>query len=277
MLFLLKSSLVLAILTTAYAWLVKRETFLRVNRWLLWLNVAAALLLPVTPLPDWEWLPDAPSEVVANLVSSQPQVVGHQQDVGNDKQSGEGNKTVQIPQTVNHKRQTVNDKPQTVNHKHQTINVLTILYFVVVAGLAGRFLVQLVTLWRLRLRGTVYNTDEGLVLVASEAVKTPFSFFKWVFFNPAQHTPDEWAQVYAHERVHALQWHSADMVVAEIFKIVFWFNPFVWWHHRLVQETLEYLTDRAVLDSGIEKKSYQFHLLRSTLQTDTETFTNHFN
>jgi hypothetical protein len=140
-----------------------------------------------------------------------------------------------------------------------------------------KLLIQLLSLWRLKKGGTTYNTDEGLRLVESDKITAPFSFFHWIFYNPTQHSDDEWQQIWAHECVHAQQHHSIDMLAAEVLKIVFWFNPFAWWHQRLVQETLEFITDRAVLDSGVEKKSYQYHLLRSTLSADNEAFTNHFN
>lgn len=48
--YLLKVSLLLAVLTLAYRWLIQYETFSKVNRVLLWLNVAAAWTLPLIPL-----------------------------------------------------------------------------------------------------------------------------------------------------------------------------------------------------------------------------------
>lgn len=51
--YLLKVSLLLAVLTLAYRWLIQFETFSKVNRVLLWLNVAAAWTLPLIPLASW--------------------------------------------------------------------------------------------------------------------------------------------------------------------------------------------------------------------------------
>ena len=133
------------------------------------------------------------------------------------------------------------------------------------------------TLWRLKRNGVNYEPEDGVQLVESEKITAPFSFFHWVFYNPIHHNDDEWAQIWAHECIHVHQRHSIDMLTAEALKIVFWFNPFAWWHQRLVQETLEFITDRAVLDSGVEKKSYQYHLLRSTLSADKQSFPNSIN
>jgi beta-lactamase regulating signal transducer with metallopeptidase domain len=261
--YLLKASLVLAILTTAYAWLVKRETFLQVNRWLLWINVAATLLLPIIPLPDLEWVPDAPAQAVAVVLppkpaSPVPKVTKSEPFIAPSPQA------TTVPSAV---------------LKDSSLSVwdwIGIVYGVVAGLLALKLLIQLGALWRLQHGSTQYETEDGVYLIESDKITSPFSFFNRIFYNPTHHNDDEWAQVWAHECVHAHQLHSIDMLTAEVLKIVFWFNPFAWWHQRLVQETLEFITDRAVLDSGIEKKSYQYHLLRTTLSADKQTFTNHF-
>ncbi|MBE9461066.1 hypothetical protein ACFP1I_18965 [Dyadobacter subterraneus] len=51
--YLLKVSLILAILTLGYRWLIQFETFSKMNRVLLWNNVFAAWTLPFIPLPNW--------------------------------------------------------------------------------------------------------------------------------------------------------------------------------------------------------------------------------
>ncbi len=265
--YLLKASLVLAILTTAYAWLVKRETFLQVNRWLLWINVAATLLLPVIPLPDLEWVPDAPAQAVAAVLPSKPA-------------SPVPKVTKSEPFTAPTPQATTVPSAVLKNSSLSVWDWIGIVYGVVAGLLALKLLIQLGALWRLQHGSTKYETEDGVYLIENDKITSPFSFFNRIFYNPTHHNDDEWAQVWAqvwaHECVHAHQLHSIDMLTAEVLKIMFWFNPFAWWHQRLVQETLEFITDRAVLDSGIEKKSYQYHLLRTTLSADRQTFTNHF-
>ena len=82
--------------------------------------------------------------------------------------------------------------------------------------------------------------------------------------------------IIAHEAEHARQWHSADLLLAEIQKICLWFNPFAWIHQKLVQENLEYLADRAVLDNGFEKKQYQYNLLNTAMRAQELPLTNSF-
>ncbi|WP_428657991.1 M56 family metallopeptidase [Runella sp.] len=265
--YLLKAGLVLAILTAAYAWLVKRETFLQVNRWLLWINVAATLFLPIIPLPDFAWMPDAPAKAVAVVLPTKESTYA---PILPEKEHS-------LPSSQPTTASNVNSNNAQESSPLSLWEWAAILYIAVAGLLTLKLLIQLGALWHLKRNGIPHETDEGVYLIESKKITSPFSFFHWVFYNPAHHNDEEWAQVWAHECVHAHQRHSIDMLTAEALKIVFWFNPFAWWHQRLVQETLEFITDRAVLDSGIEKKSYQYHLLRTTLSTDNQAFVNHFN
>jgi beta-lactamase regulating signal transducer with metallopeptidase domain len=267
-LYLLKAGLVLAILTVAYAWLVKRETFLQVNRWLLWINVAATLSLPIIPMPDFEWMPDAPAKVVAEVIPSR-------QALPDSKPSKKYEELAVAP--LPNSKSLENQDAVPISSALTFWDWMGMVYVLVVGLLTLKLAIQLGTLWRLKRNGVNYEPEDGVHLVESEKITAPFSFFHWVFYNPTHHNDDEWAQIWAHECIHVHQRHSIDMLTAEAMKIVFWFNPFAWWHQRLVQETLEFITDRAVLASGVEKKSYQYHLLRSTLSADKQTFTNHFN
>jgi len=267
-LYLLKAGLVLAILTVAYAWLVKRETFLQVNRWLLWINVAATLLLPIIPMPDFEWMPDAPAKAVAEVIPSR-------QVLPNSTPSKKYEELAVAPlPTI---KSTANQDNAPIAPALTLWDWIGIVYGLVMGLLALKLAIQLGTLWRLKRSGVNYEPEDGVQLIESEKITAPFSFFHWVFYNPTHHNDDEWAQIWAHECIHVHQRHSIDMLTAEALKIVFWFNPFAWWHQRLVQETLEFITDRAVLESGVEKKSYQYHLLRSTLSADKQAFTNNIN
>jgi beta-lactamase regulating signal transducer with metallopeptidase domain len=266
--YLLKASLVLVILTVAYAWLVKRETFLQVNRWLLWINVAATLLLPIIPMPDFEWMPDAPAKAVAEVIPGR-------QVLPNSTPSKKYEELAVAP--LPPAKSTENQGNVPIDPALTLWDWIGIVYVLVMGLLALKLAIQLGTLWRLKRSGVNYEPEDGVQLIESEKITAPFSFFYWVFYNPIHHNDDEWAQIWAHESIHVHQRHSIDMLTAEALKIVFWFNPFAWWHQRLVQETLEFITDRAVLESGVEKKSYQYHLLRSTLSADKQTFTNSIN
>lgn len=89
----------------------------------------------------------------------------------------------------------------------------------------------------------------------------PFSFFRFIFLHPQNHSEKEIEEILIHEYTHVSQWHSADVIVSEIISILCWFNPFLWLLKREVRHNLEYLADSHVLASGYDSRTYQYHLL----------------
>ena len=80
-----------------------------------------------------------------------------------------------------------------------------------------------------------------------------------------------------HERTHARQWHSVDVLVGELACIACWFNPFVWLMRREIRTNLEYLADERVLATGHDAKAYQYHLLGLSHHKAAATIYNSFN
>lgn len=50
-----------------------------------------------------------------------------------------------------------------------------------------------------------------------------------------------------HERAHFMQLHSIDNLIAELYLIIFWFNPIAWIFNKQIKSNHEYLADRAAL------------------------------
>ncbi len=90
----------------------------------------------------------------------------------------------------------------------------------------------------------------------------PFSLLKWIIINPEKYSSHDIKQVIAHEKIHAFQLHSLDLILIEVLVILFWFNPFIYWYRKSIREIHEYLADEAVLKNGFDKISYQELLLK---------------
>ncbi len=67
-----------------------------------------------------------------------------------------------------------------------------------------------------------------------------FSFFHIVRIDRAVYGSH---QIASHEQVHAQQWHSADIVVMQVVKILNWFNPVVYVYERALRLQHEYIAD----------------------------------
>ena len=70
--------------------------------------------------------------------------------------------------------------------------------------------------------------------------------------------------VLAHERVHARQWHSVDVLLAEVVLCGLWFHPVAWWLCGRVRANLEYLVDSTLVVDRTQRRAYQLALVRQS-------------
>jgi beta-lactamase regulating signal transducer with metallopeptidase domain len=124
-----------------------------------------------------------------------------------------------------------------------------------------RFVIQIISVRRMiaaaeKISGhgiNVYQVNDHII---------PFSFGNSVFVNKDLHTESELEKIIGHEFVHAKQKHSVDIFWAELLCVVNWYNPFAWLIRKTIRQNLEFIADDNMLRSGIEKKQYQYLLLK---------------
>lgn len=154
---------------------------------------------------------------------------------------------------------TLTPQPET-DWRQLVADGIVVAYWLVAALLALRFLVQLAGIVRLARRCPTQKIDGTTVHLLPRA-EGPFSFFRWIFVCPDAHTGDELHEILTHERTHARQWHSIDVLTGELACIICWFNPFAWLMKREIRTNLEYMADEKVLETGHDSRTYQYHLL----------------
>ncbi|MGB3145078.1 MAG: M56 family metallopeptidase, partial [Maribacter sp.] len=93
----------------------------------------------------------------------------------------------------------------------------------------------------------------------------PFSFFHWIIYNPKLHSKPELQAIIAHEEVHVKQLHSLDILLIELFCILQWFNPIVWFYRTTIKQNLEFLADAHNNHIKTNKKEYQYILLNQSI------------
>ena len=170
---------------------------------------------------------------------------------------------------------TLTPQPQ-MDWKQLLVQGIGIVYWLVVALLALRFVVQLAGIFRLARRCPVQEIDGTTVHLLPRA-EGPFSFFRWIFVCPGAHSREELNEILTHERTHVCQWHSIDVLVGELACIVCWFNPFAWLMKREIRTNLEYMADEKVLETGHDSRTYQYHLLGLSHHKAAATIYNSFN
>ena len=124
-----------------------------------------------------------------------------------------------------------------------------------------RFIIRYISFIRIRHRSELIS-DEGIKIYQVNKEIIPFSFGNAVFINRNQHSEEELQEIVRHEFVHVRQNHTIDIIWAELLCILNWYNPFAWLLKRSIRQNLEFIADNKVIENGINKKEYQYLLLK---------------
>lgn len=153
---------------------------------------------------------------------------------------------------------------------------ISMLFYVGVLIMAVRLVIQFVSLYRMHKKSSPGSIADFEVRILDEPV-SPFSFWQTVYINPTLHKEKELQTILTHEQIHVKEWHSLDIILAELSVVFYWFNPGVWLMKRAVKENLEYITDEKILKKGIDKKDYQYSLLDASNLIPAVEIVNNFN
>ena len=156
------------------------------------------------------------------------------------------------------------------------IKIIFFVYCIVTALFLLRFVVQLLSIFRIKMRSQ-RSTIAGVSVYTLKNDITPFSFFKWIFIHSENHSDPELSQILLHEQTHMRQWHSIDIMLIEQLFLFSWWNPFIWLMKREITMNLEYLADNGVLREGVDSREYQYNLLRLTYHETAVQIVNNFN
>jgi TonB family protein len=154
------------------------------------------------------------------------------------------------------------------------ISAITILFWAYMAGIAFfaiRFVMGIVKITRL-MNGVKRESENGYAVVPLAENQPTFSFFKWLFCDPKSRNEQA---ILEHEMVHIRQWHSADVVLAEIVGIIFWYNPILIFYKRSIKEVHEFIADEAVIHNH-DKSDYSELLFSHTFGVSPATISSSF-
>ncbi|WP_138989983.1 M56 family metallopeptidase [Larkinella sp. C7] len=138
---------------------------------------------------------------------------------------------------------------------------LVVVFWSGLGVMTVRLAVQLLSLCRIHRRAQP-ATYKGFRFRAVSENFNPFSFGPTIYLNPSRHSEEELGPILQHERVHVREWHTLDVLLAELGTVFFWFNPVSWFLKRAIKENLEFRVDQQMLRSGFDAKNYQYILVR---------------
>lgn len=151
-----------------------------------------------------------------------------------------------------------------------------VIFWAGAALLALRLLSRLYSLFKLYHSSVPAQIHNHRVRVL-DSEDGPFSFWKSIYINPNKYEPADLKAILLHEQVHVNEWHTLDILLAELSTIFYWFNPGVWLMKKAVRENIEFITDRKILNKGVDAKQYQYSLVNVSFAASPQTLVNHFN
>jgi hypothetical protein len=256
--YLLKANVVISILFLFYLLVLKNDKSFWQNRFYLLFSLALSLFLPLLQGMGFSNLTRIQRQITTvNPLNSLYTTFGD-------------------PQMVNTH---VNTQ---VNIAHAAIKQGFILPSLMQTLVGIYLLVNLVLLIRLavkllKLSILIKKTDKqftgGIYYCASDGT-APFSFFNYLVINKQLFNDRELQQVIAHEKVHIQQWHSLDILFAELAHAILWVNPLMVYLKRCIKLNHEYIADGEVINSGVDKKDYQLSILHSSFKLQAYQLTN---
>jgi len=245
LLYILKASALLAVFFLAYHMLLKKETFFSTNRLFLLAGIITAALLPLAEY----------TKVI--IVDPKPL-------------------RQLTPEEINMLTAAV--QQQAVQQPAFEINWFYIIIGVYALGLAFFGIRLMADVFKIRkmLSGKSVVKEEPFKLVDSPEIDAPFSFFNYIVYNSKALHPQELDNILTHEKVHSKQKHSLDMLLAQAFCIMFWFNPIAWLYKKAISQNLEFIADAEATKLVADVKSYQKTMLRLSVEPQHISITNHF-
>ncbi len=232
--------LVFATLGTALFWLayhllLRKEHCLRLNRFFLLATLLLSLLLPLVH-PQVAVVPSTAIGGGGYLLDFS--------DLGGTPEISINNQSIKSAEV-------------SASQGVDVWQVLSIIYGVGVALGVLLLVVRYAVLCR-KLRKYEFVLHGHFHEAVTDREEPSFSFFRYIVAGRGGMSDAELQLVLKHERLHAAQGHSWDILLVQLVCCLLWFDPFVWLYGRDLREVHEYLADEAVLQQGSEGefKSY---------------------
>ena len=124
--------------------------------------------------------------------------------------------------------------------------------------------------------GEYIDDKEKVTLIVHERDIAPFSWMKYIVISRKDLDENGW-EILIHELAHIHNRHSWDLLVADICIFFQWFNPASWLLKQELQNIHEYEADETVIETGVDAKQYQLLLIKKAVGTRLYSMANSFN
>jgi beta-lactamase regulating signal transducer with metallopeptidase domain len=224
-----------------YLVLLRKETFYVSNRWYLLMGLVTAIILPLITFTKTVWVNPEP---ISKFIEAVP--------ITNDK-------------TI----RTVSEPPIDWSL------ILSAAYGLIIFLILLKVGIEIASFFYKTIRLNKQK-ETNYTLIYANSTENPFSFFKYIVINPTLFSKVEFEHILTHERIHAKQWHSIDVLFSKVFCAFFWINPISWLYRKAMLQNLEFIADNQSLEQIESKYEYQKTLLKVVVHQQIVGITNPF-
>jgi len=235
--FLIKVNVSLILFCLAYFFMMRRVTYYKLNRVFL---LGGILFSTIYPLFD-----------LSGFLKESPKVIMSVRD--------------QLPAAV-----------QQTSSSIDVWSVLIMCFWTGASVMALRMMMRLCSLFKIHNQSTPSKVNSCAVRLVHGSINT-FSFWNNIYLNSEQHQDEEISAVLRHEQVHINDYHTFDILLAELSTVFYWFNPGAWLMKKAIKENLEFITDYKTLQTGIDRKAYQYSMLQASTGLHSSQLITNFN
>ena len=252
--YILKSSVCLAIFYLFYRLLLARETFHRFNRFSLLGILLLSCLLPLVEVSVKQ-----ETEVHQTMLTLEQLLM--MADAVNATEAGASAETATVT----------------------WIQVALLVYLAGIVFFAFRNVCSLVRLLMLLKSGKkedigsyLPSRKERVTLIVHNRDIAPFSWMGYIVIS-RKDLEENGREILIHELAHIHNRHSWDLLVADVCIFFQWFNPASWLLKQELQNIHEFEADETVIKEGVDAKQYQLLLIKKAVGTRLYSMANSFN
>lgn len=244
--YILKSSIILAMMFAAYSLMLSKETFHRTNRVMLISIAVIALIFP------------ALQSKMGSLIEKDAYIINI-----------EG---------IEHFLSTaIESTGQTQLTQREWIAMsVIVLYLLGVVACSVRYIISILRVTYIIRHTEKRQLDDNVTLCLHDKSLTPFSYFGYIVMSRSDYQEGA-VEIITHEKAHIEMKHSFDLMFIELICLLMWFNPVAWLLKRELKNIHEYEADKAVLNTGVNPKEYQLMLIKKAFGNRIYTAVNNFN
>ncbi len=155
-------------------------------------------------------------------------------------------------------------------------NSFTFIIFSLISAALLVWLITGIVRIGILIRSNPNKSWNNINFIFTEAKGTPFSFFKYIFWNKnIDLQAEEGKHILQHELTHVQEKHSADKLFLHIALVIGWLNPFFWLIRKELNMIHEFIADEKAINDG-DTDSFSAMLLKTAYPQHSFALVNSF-